>query len=77
MVGAVSLYQGHDQAWLGRRLYPPMTDYLGSTWIEARESLGQIIWIGSIHDCSGLEIFQRYLGESEATNATVFGYFLN
>lgn len=61
MVGAISLYHGHDQTWLTQRLYPLMPEYLGLTWVEARESLSQIMWIGSIHDFSAIQVFGQFL----------------
>lgn len=74
MVGAISLYHGYDQVWLRQRLYPLIPDYLGSTWLEARESLSQIMWIGSIHDCSAIGVFGLSL-ESDACDLTLVGAY--
>ncbi|KAI7775606.1 hypothetical protein LA080_006521 [Diaporthe eres] len=63
-VGAISLYHGHDQAWLRQRLYPLIPEYLGSNWLQARETLSQVMWIGSIHDCPAIEVFGGFLRES-------------
>lgn len=71
MVGAISLYHSHDQAWLRQRLYSLIPEYLGSNWLQARESLSQIMWIGSIHDCPAIEVFGQFLGENGKGDATI------
>lgn len=73
MVGAISLYHGHDQAWLRQRLYPLIPECLGSTWIQARASLSQIMWIGSIHDCPAIDVFSQFLGENYEGVAAILG----
>ncbi|KAK7722860.1 hypothetical protein SLS63_009134 [Diaporthe eres] len=71
MVGAISLYHGHDQAWLRQRLYPLIPEYLGTSWLQARETLSQIMWIGSIHDCPAIEVFGGFLRENYERSAPI------
>lgn len=71
MVGAISLYHGHDQTWLRQMLYPLIPDYLGATWLEARQNLSQIMWIGSIHDSPAAEVFGHFLGETDEGETTI------
>ncbi|KZL75348.1 hypothetical protein CT0861_11559 [Colletotrichum tofieldiae] len=72
-VGAISLFQAHNQDWLLRILHPLIRHHLGTTWVEVKKSLGHIMWIGSIHDCSASELFSHYLGEPGAKDILVVG----
>lgn len=65
MVGAVSLFHGQDQDWLTEILYPLIDTTLGTMWLEVKVSLGQVMWIGSLHDDPGVEVFSRYLREGK------------
>ncbi|UQC73507.1 uncharacterized protein CLUP02_00152 [Colletotrichum lupini] len=61
MVGAISLFQNRDQEWLSEILYPLIQTSLGTLWLEAKASLRQVMWIESLHDSGGTEVFRRYI----------------
>ncbi|KAJ5469877.1 hypothetical protein N7530_007234 [Penicillium desertorum] len=64
MVGATSVFRGPDQTWLLQRLRPLIRDSLGRTWFEVKNNLRQAMWIDSIHDGPGIEVFNQCLGET-------------
>ncbi|KAH8743811.1 hypothetical protein F5883DRAFT_591770 [Diaporthe sp. PMI_573] len=64
MVGATSVFRGPDQTWLLQRLRPLIRDSLGRTWFEVKNNLRQVMWIDSIHDGPGIEVFNQCLGET-------------
>ncbi|CEI70920.1 unnamed protein product [Fusarium venenatum] len=63
MMGATSVFRGPGQTWLLQRLRPLIRDSLGRTWFEVKNNLRQVMWIDSIHDGPGIEVFNRCLGE--------------
>lgn len=69
MVGAISVFHGHDQDWLLERLYPLIGNSLGTMWLEVKLSLSQVMWIGSIHDGPGVEVFSQYLRNNRGGTA--------
>lgn len=71
MVGAVSLFHGQDQEWLMERLYPLMENTLGIMWLEVKCSLCQAMWIESLHDGPGIEVFSRYVRERKGGSAGI------
>ncbi|RKK31976.1 hypothetical protein BFJ66_g15124 [Fusarium oxysporum f. sp. cepae] len=64
MVGATSVLHDPDQTWLPQRLQPLIRDNLGRTWFEVQNNLRRVIWIDSIHDGPGIEVFNQCLGET-------------
>ncbi|KAJ5999916.1 hypothetical protein N7481_000325 [Penicillium waksmanii] len=64
MVGATSVSRGTDQTWLLQRLRPLIRDSLGRTWFEVKNNLRQAMWIDSIHDGPGIEVFNQCLGKT-------------
>ncbi|KAM0490435.1 hypothetical protein ACHAP8_011594 [Fusarium lateritium] len=62
MVGATSIFRGHDQTWLLQGRRPLIWDSLGRTWFELKDNLRQVMWINSIHDVPGIEAFNQWLG---------------
>ncbi|KAL6405507.1 hypothetical protein AUP68_11264 [Ilyonectria robusta] len=64
MVGATSVFHDSDQTWLPRRLRPLIRDNLGRTWFEVQNNLRRVMWIDSIHDGPGIEVFNQRLGET-------------
>ncbi|KAH7161949.1 hypothetical protein B0J13DRAFT_591364 [Dactylonectria estremocensis] len=64
MVGAASLFHHPHQTWLPRKLRPLIRDNLGGTWFEVQNNLRRVMWIDSIHDGPGIEVFNQRLGET-------------
>lgn len=73
MVGAISVFQNRDQGWLSDILYPLIQTSLGTMWFEAKASLRQVMWIGSLHDSDGTEVFRRYLTRKYSETAISLG----
>ncbi|KAM6509443.1 hypothetical protein FALCPG4_017098 [Fusarium falciforme] len=65
MVGATSVFHDSDQAWLLQILRPLIRDNLGRTWFEVQNNLRRVMWINSIHDSLGIEVFNQGLRETE------------
>jgi hypothetical protein len=61
MVGATSLFHAPDQTWILQKLRPLIRDNLGRTWFDVQNNLRRIMWIDSIHDVPGREVFNRFL----------------
>ncbi|KAH7472008.1 hypothetical protein FOMA001_g13012 [Fusarium oxysporum f. sp. matthiolae] len=71
MVGATSVFHDPDQTWLPQRLRPLIRDNLGRTWFEVQNNLRRVMWIDSIHDGPGIEVFNQCLGETGDRSITV------
>lgn len=61
MVGATSLFHDPDQTWLLQKLRPLIRDNLGRTWFDVQSNLRRIMWIDSIHDIPGKEVFNQFV----------------
>ncbi|KAH7190991.1 hypothetical protein BKA60DRAFT_663611 [Fusarium oxysporum] len=70
MVGATSVFHDNDQTWLPQRLHPLIRDSLGRTWFEVQNNLRRVMWIDSIHDGPGIEVFNQYLEETGDASIT-------
>ncbi|KXH66714.1 hypothetical protein CSAL01_11348 [Colletotrichum salicis] len=73
MVGAISLFQNRDQGWLSEILYPLIQTSLGTMWLEVKARLCQVMWIESLHDSEGTEVFRRYLTRKNSETVISLG----
>ncbi|MCJ1376918.1 hypothetical protein MMC17_000008 [Xylographa soralifera] len=62
MAGAVSVFDGSDDAWFNPLLRRTMGTFKIDSWSEMRDLLISFMWIGLVHDKTGKRVFDSAVG---------------
>jgi hypothetical protein len=66
MTGAVSVFDGSDDAWFNPLLRETMRTCKVDSWSEMRDLLMSFMWIGLVHDKTGKRVFDSAVGQVQS-----------
>ncbi len=66
MTGAVSVFDGSDDAWFNPLLRETMRTCKVDSWSEMRDLLMSFMWIGLVHDKTAKRVFDSAVGQVQS-----------